>query len=93
MYKLSVTQDIDLSLTDSQHDIMFITLLQKLHRDTVKDLLRYRSECVLLEDLKATQKRKKAAERLLKYYMLPRDYEAFLENENYTFNPDLYTEI
>jgi hypothetical protein len=87
---------LDLTLTESQKDVLIIQLLQEICKDAYEDKLGWTNnpESCHPDDLKLAKKRYKATKSLLWYYMARDDYEHFIrsvkEDGAYVFNPDDY---
>lgn len=84
---------LSLDRYSTEMDCIMIQVLQQLYIDCVNDLASEKYE--LLEDIKSIKQRRKAAKRLLWYYMLPQDLEDFFNSVEtgsaYEFNSDNYT--
>jgi hypothetical protein len=89
---------IDVSLTEAQKDCLAIQLLQEMYISAVEDIdiatNNPDSYFSHPDDIALANKRAKAAKRLLGYYMVSSDLEAFLDSVEhgfeYTFNPEPY---
>jgi hypothetical protein len=81
-----------LSPYSEEMECVMIQMLQKIYIDCVNDLASEKYD--LQEDIESIKKRRKAAKRLLWYYMTPSDLEDFFNSvktgSSYVFNAKTY---
>ena len=87
--------EIDIELSDVQKHVLLIQILQELYMKITKDLQKenYR----FIGDVEYDEKIIKAIKKILRYHMIPNDYENFIEsvkgNCPYEFDVSFYKEV
>jgi hypothetical protein len=94
--KLKTKIEVEVDPNSNEHHHYMIQALQILCREHYEDLS-VGTRMHLLEDIDDCERRLKAIKVLLKYHMIPSDYDEFIRSvkrgTDYTFNPERYEDL
>lgn len=94
--KLNTKIEVEVDPNSNEHHHYIIQALQILYREHYEDLF-IGTKMHLLEDINDCERRLKAIKILLKYHMIPSDFDDFIKSvkkgKDYTFNPDRYSDL
>ena len=91
--------NLKLPLSGEQEDVLIVQLVQKIYISAHKDYVNSKGDLEAQiythpDDIVHAKQRRKAAKRILWYYMPTSDYQAFLDSVEqgtfYLFNPEPY---